>query len=1028
MKTKRFFIVIAMAIFGISAILAAESKASKFFEEAKEKDSAGDFIAAIELYSKAKAAYIIEGKQQTAEYAQMLHNIGRAYLSTGDTQKGREHTMEAARLRESLFGKESKEYIVSINNMALSYLLCDELPDALKYQLEVITLCKTADVPEADHGMYLINLGRIYNKMGDKPQAVGAMEEALPKVEKYSDYYVYILEFLGGYYMDVEDNENAYRILSLLEDNNNQVLIKECNTIDCHLERAKLFSAKDQLDLAKDEFNAIFAMDLTASEKGLVYEKYADFLKDHQDFSQAAEYYSMASETLRNADGESVTTTILLQKSALHYYFAYQYDIAIDLFKRVIEIIDKYNYSDSLKSQAINVMGHCYRAKKDYDNAILTYNSLLTHLEKHGYAEDEYAKAYDRLATCERFAGRYDDSIKHYEVAIDLYGKLELYDAQQSAQNGLKMARAYSQRGVDLENDTSDNDKARQQRDAKLREVIRTSSNALEQGAEYMGKLYSATTLGIMAGSYALLGEFDNAIDYYEKYMKEIRVAIAESFLLNNPKERAQIWQQEASRINDINELISLLPQDRQDLYSRACALVYDGQLLAKGILLTSNIEFDKIINRYGNDEMRVIYDVIKGNLAEIKVMRASNKPLDDILALSRKTDALQLDLSRKSAQFADYTEYLKLSLSDVLNALGDDASAIEFVTLNVGVIPDQDIIAAVVLNKYFPFGCAIPIGFVKQIKDILSDPHKYNNEQYGAAIWSGILACLPTKKVYFAPDGLINNIAIENLLYNGKPISQLLDLTRVSSTKEICRKHEIAPLKKAALFGDVDYAAVDVEFSEENNNSGDNVSLLFSDLAETRREINEIRKCLVKSAARTDVFLGSDAKKSSFLSTDNRPIDLLHIATHGAYLGDKTISDDDAMAKSILAFAGANIQMGYRNNSAIVNAAEIANMSLYNCDLVVLSACESGIGKLGDDGVFGLQRGFKNAGVKTLLVSLDRVSDDVTADLMISFYNHLLNDNVSKREALTLAQTDIRNDYPDDDSWASFILIDAFN
>ena len=100
--------------------------------------------------------------------------------------------------------------------------------------------------------------------------------------------------------------------------------------------------------------------------------------------------------------------------------------------------------------------------------------------------------------------------------------------------------------------------------------------------------------------------------------------------------------------------------------------------------------------------------------------------------------------------------------------------------------------------------------------------------------------------------------------------------------------------------------------------------------------------------------------------------------------------------------------------------------MNLRQCDLAVLSACESGLGKLGGDGVFGLQRGFKNAGVHTLLMSLRKVDDRATADLMVSFYKHLMG-GASKREALVKAQQEIRqNGFSDPKYWAAFILLDG--
>ena len=101
--------------------------------------------------------------------------------------------------------------------------------------------------------------------------------------------------------------------------------------------------------------------------------------------------------------------------------------------------------------------------------------------------------------------------------------------------------------------------------------------------------------------------------------------------------------------------------------------------------------------------------------------------------------------------------------------------------------------------------------------------------------------------------------------------------------------------------------------------------------------------------------------------------------------------------------------------------------MNLRQCDLAVLSACETALGKLGGDGVFGLQRGFKNAGVMSLLMSLRNVSDASTAQLMVSFYRYLL-EGKTKREALVKAQEELRQQpgFSDPKYWAAFILLDA--
>jgi CHAT domain-containing protein len=115
--------------------------------------------------------------------------------------------------------------------------------------------------------------------------------------------------------------------------------------------------------------------------------------------------------------------------------------------------------------------------------------------------------------------------------------------------------------------------------------------------------------------------------------------------------------------------------------------------------------------------------------------------------------------------------------------------------------------------------------------------------------------------------------------------------------------------------------------------------------------------------------------------------------------------------------------------NDGILTAKDISYMNLSGLSLAVLSACQTAQGDIGDDGVFGLQRGFKKAGADALLLSLWNVSDEATFFLMETFYKYVLK-GMSYHDSLSLAQTDLRNfkngrfDYPK--YWAAFILLDS--
>lgn len=312
--------------------------------------------------------------------------------------------------------------------------------------------------------------------------------------------------------------------------------------------------------------------------------------------------------------------------------------------------------------------------------------------------------------------------------------------------------------------------------------------------------------------------------------------------------------------------------------------------------------------------------------------------------------------------------------------------------------------------------------------RDLLQqDSVMFTKTDVGEIVWGRLTSYLQDKKrIFFSADGIFNNIGIEYLPFNGKPLFEQFEVYRLSSTKVLCYKHDSGKLTKAALFGDINYNEEDTKSVTTQRSlaslrgSGDAGD--FIDLSNTRREVDNIQSVL-KSKGITDAerFCDTEASKSAFMGLTNSKVNLLHIATHGMYKDVQKSTDAESMKNSLLAFAGANL-----DDNGLVTAADIATMNLRQCDLAVLSACETGLGKLGGDGVFGLQRGFKNAGVHTLLMSLKNVYDDSTADLMISFYKHLM-DGSSKREALVKAQQDIRgNGYTDPKYWATFILLDA--
>jgi CHAT domain-containing protein len=193
--------------------------------------------------------------------------------------------------------------------------------------------------------------------------------------------------------------------------------------------------------------------------------------------------------------------------------------------------------------------------------------------------------------------------------------------------------------------------------------------------------------------------------------------------------------------------------------------------------------------------------------------------------------------------------------------------------------------------------------------------------------------------------------------------------------------------------------------------------SARFDRLPGTAAEAQTLKRVLPDAA----VLTGSAATETAAKGIHGPRI--LHIATHGFFLEDAAADAEDPMLRSGLVFAGVNAS-GSGQDDGVLTALEASGLDLRGTRLVVLSACETGLGEVKNgEGVFGLRRAFVVAGAETLLMSLWQVADDATKDLMVSYYARLARGE-SRADALRDAQLamlkDPRTAHPF--FWAAFI------
>ena len=441
--------------------------------------------------------------------------------------------------------------------------------------------------------------------------------------------------------------------------------------------------------------------------------------------------------------------------------------------------------------------------------------------------------------------------------------------------------------------------------------------------------------------------------------------------------------------------------------------------------------------------------------------------------SLNRVIEKQEMELARESKAYGDYTHNLTISWNDVQRRLGDNDISIEFLnfpTDNSGSI----MYVALTLKKGYDSPHMVTLFEQKQLKAITEDSY-YTKTGVSDLVWKPLEEELEgVNNIYFAPSGELHRIGIEYLPTNNtKNISDKYALHRLSSTRQLAIIQDKAEGRNTILYGGINYdeksniistdsvsmegAVLRSAYSRANM---DSLSLRssFDYLEGTKRETDMIAADIKQHRVPYLYYFGTNGTEESFKKLDGTKPKMMHIATHGFYFTEEetkkskfvrpTIElmaeesvgrpiEDKPMTRSGLLFSGCNRafrheQIPESEEDGILTAQEISMLDLRGLDLVVLSACQTGLGDIiSGEGVFGLQRGFKKAGANTILMSLDKVDDEATRILMVEFYRNLMNGK-TKRESLQEAQQYLRKvdngKYDAPRYWASFIMLDGLN
>jgi CHAT domain-containing protein len=1019
----------------------------------------GDYQKALEINLK-----VVElGKEVLGEknkdYLISLNNLGSMYSDLGDYQKALEIKLKVVDSEKEVFGEKNPDYLMSLGNLAKEYSNLGDYKKALEIDLKVVELRK--EILGEKHPDYLSslnNLAQSYSDLGDYKKAleidlkvVEIRKEVLG--EKHPDYLT-SLGNLGAIYSDLGDYQKGLDIdLRVVESEKEVLGEKHPDYINSLSNLAQSYAE------IGDYYNALeIGLKVVELRKEVLGERHPDYLLSLSNlavtFSEFGEYLNaleiklkvveLRKEILGEKHPDYISSLSLL---AVEYSHIGDYQKSLEINLRVVALTKEVlgeKHPDYLMS--LNNLAADYIYLKEYEKSLEIYMKVVE-LRKEVLNEKhpDYLTSLSNLALVYSELGDYQKSLEINKKVVEIRKEVLGEKHPDYLLSMSNLASVYADSG-------------------EYQKALEINLKVIELRKEILGEnspLYLESLINLSVTEFHLF-KFDSAFCHYSQMLDKSRERVIEYFSLITEYQRAQFWKKYSRYFDLYPMFFEKAAQTKPERASDA----YDVALFSKGVLLNTTIDFDKLIAEKGTPEAIEKFEEQK--LLKLEIQRLLEKPIAERYlnadSLENIAQQKETELVKLSKEYGDYTGNLKINWKDVQSNLGEKDVAIEFV--EYPTLTDTIKYVALVLYKGWQYPRMISLfskdqveGYIKQDKDKIYS--KYVGKELKKLIWSPLEQVVsPGEKVYFSPAGIIHQLAIENLPFDDSTtLGDRYQMYRLSSTKELALHKAESKNNIAALYGGLQYELPEEKMMAESQKyekretlyamRGYNDTALRSGwkyLDGTKPEVDKISQLMKEKHYQVDEYTGETGNEESFKSLSGKKEGIIHIATHGFFLpveesrknlfimqrmGDQQQERVivDPMLRSGLIMAGGNKawlgeKIPENIEDGVLTAREISRMDLRGTDLVVLSACETGLGDVSSEGVFGLQRSFKQAGVQTLVMSLWQVNDEATRYLMTEFYKGLLFGK-EKRAAFLEAKLKCKEKYPEPRYWAAFIMLD---
>jgi len=940
--------------------------------------SAGAYAKAKPLYLSSLAIYEKVRGPAHPDTAAALHNLAELYRVTGDYTKAEPLYERALAIQEKVLGRGHPDTAATLNSFAELYRAIGVYEKAEPLYLRALAIREKALGPEdPDTAISLNNLALLYKTVGKYVIAESFYQRALAINEKT----------LGPMHPDTAATLNnlaeLYRVTGA-------------------------YAKAEPLDQR--------ALAIYEKTRGAEHPDTARSLNNLAELYQTMGAYGKAGPLLERAlaitekarGPEHPDTARSLNNLAGLYKDIGDYAKAEPLDRRALAIQEKvYGREHPDTARSLNELGALYIAVGAYEKAAPLFKRALAIRQKVlGLDHPDTASSLNNLATTYVSTGAYAKAGPLFERALAIYKK--------------------------------------------------------EFGFEHPD---TALSLNNLATLYYATGAYAKAEPLFERAQGIYEINTAR-FLLSGEeaRKRAYLEQRLGNAYADVS--FALTATD-----PRARALGLMAVLQYKGRVLDAMADSVALLRRSVDPKDQAIFDKLAAVAEQLSTLTfrgpgglSSQAYRERLDTLAREQDRLEGELSARSATFRQAVA--PVTLENVRQALPADAALVEWFRYRPFEPRARDektrwgalhYVAYVLRREGDP--AAIDLGAAQDIDKLvselrleLSDPARTRYKEVGQKLFGKLVKPLQPSlsginRLLMSPDGDLNLVPFAALNdEHGEYLTQHSELTYLTSGRDL-----LSLVAAPAPERGVPVVMANPDYGQSTSGPPSNLAsyravdldrsgLVFTPLTGTAEEAGALQGLLKLDAQ--DVLTGGNATEEKLKRLHGPRI--LHVATHGFFLSDQQVAaaalqparfstetpppplGENPLLRSGLALAGANARRSGENDDGILTAAEAAQLDLRGTQLVVLSACETGLGDVQQgEGVYGLRRALVLAGAQAQLVSLWKVADAATQVLMVDYYKRLLKGegrSAALREAQKAMMANPATKHPY--YWAAFLPI----